>query len=148
MDTDMFEFDKMCKKYEALSFEELKQIVMNESRIIMPALEALDGDGIGAFILFIATACAASGQLELAEYKLFEEVSGISVPYEDACEIVESAKGKDAQEVVDSIVDLFGVLDEDIKYSMTIFCLAFCAANGSINLKERKFIRKLLKQSV
>ena len=144
----MFEFDKLCKKYEALSFEELKEIVANESLTILPALDSLDGDGISSFILFVATVCGASGKLELGEYKLFEEVTGISVPYEDAVEIVDSAKGKDAQDIVDAIVDLFGVLDEDVKYSMTIFCLAFCAANGKIDLRERKFIKKLLKQSV
>lgn len=143
----MFEFDKMCKKYEALSFEELKEIVASESRTILPALDLLDGDGLGTFLLFVATTCGASGKLELSEYKLLEETTGVSLPYEEVMAMVESGKGKDAQQTVDEIVDFFGVLDEEIKYSMVIFCLAFCAANGKIDLKERKFIRMLLKQS-
>ena len=144
----MFEFDKMCKKYEALSFDELKEIVASESQIVLPALDALEGDGLSAFILFIATACAASGELELGEYKLFEEVTGVSVSYEDALSIVDAAKGRDAQETVNEIVDLFGVLDEDVKYSMVMFCLAFCAANGKIDAREKRFIRLLLKQTI
>ncbi len=144
----MFEFEKMCKKYESLSFEELREIVVQESATILPALDALEGDGLSAFILFIATACAASGELELGEYKLFEEITGVTVSYEDALAIVDAAKGKDAQETVNGIVDLFGVLDEDVKYSMVMFCLAFCAANGRIDMREKKFIRLLLRQTV
>ncbi len=144
----MFEFDQMCKKYEALSFAELKQIAANETRIILPALDTLEGDGLDTFILFVATACASGGKLELGEYKLFEEITGLSVPYESAMELVQSAANREAQDIVDTIVDIYGVLDEDVKYSMVIFCLAFCAANGQINLKERRFIRKLLRQSI
>ncbi len=142
----MFEFDKMCKKYEALSFEELKGIVAHESAVILPALDALEGDGLDSFILFVATSCAASGRFELAEYKLFEEVTGVTVSYETACAIVDAAGGREAQEIVDALADLFGVLDEEVKYSMVIFCLAFCAANGDINLREKRFIRKLLRE--
>ena len=141
----MFDFDKMCRKYEALSFEELKEIAANEVQIFLPALDALEGDGTDTFFLFVATACGADGKLDLAEYELFEELTGISMAYEDAVEIVEEAKSEDSQEVIDYIVDLLGVLDEDIKYSMVIFCLAFCAANGKIDWKEKRFIRKLLK---
>ena len=140
----MFEFDKMCAKYEALSFEELKEIVARESLTILPALDALEGDGLSAFLLFVATACGADGKLELAEYKLFEETTGLSVPYEDVCAIVEAAGSKQARQSADALVDLFGVLDEEVKYSMVIFCLAFAAANGRIDWKERRFIKKLL----
>ena len=144
----MFEFDQMCKKYEALSFAQLKQIAADETRIILPALDSLEGDGLDTFILFVATACASSGKLELGEYKVFEEITGLSVPSETAMAIVDSAATREAQDIVDTVVDLFGVLDEDVKYSMVIFCLAFCAANGQINLRERLFIRKLLHQSI
>ena len=144
----MFEFEKLCKEYEALSFDELKQIVANESETILPALEALDGDGLDTFILFVATACAASGKLELGEYKLFEDATGVSTGYEDALAIVDAAKSRDAQEIVDYVVDLFGVLDETVKCSMISFCLAFCAANGQIDAREKRFIRKLVRQSI
>lgn len=144
----MFEFETLCREYEALSFTELKQIVSREGEAILPALEALDGDGLDTFLLFIATACAASGKLELAEYKLFEETTGVSVGYEEVLAIVDGVKGRDAQEVVDYVVDLFGVLDESVKTSMISFCLAFCAANGKIDAREKRFIRMLMRQSI
>lgn len=144
----MFEFDRLCKEYEALPFEALKEIVARESLTILPALDALEGDGLDMFILFVATACASSGKLELGEYKLFEETTGIGVGYETVTAFVDTASGKDAQETVNAVVDFFGVLDEEIKAAMIRFCLAFCAANGSISVKEKKFIRKLLRQSV
>ncbi len=142
----MFDFEKMCRKYEVLSFEELRDIAANESKIFLPALDALEGDGLDTFFLFVATACGADGKLDPEEYRLFTELTGIDLTYEDAEDMVEEARGEDSQNVMDYIVDLFGVLDEDIKYSMVIFCLAFCAANGKIDWQERRFIRKLLKE--
>lgn len=141
----MFEFDKLCEQYESMSFDELKAVVMQESAVFMPALLALGDDGMEAFILFVSAACGASGELELAEYKLFEEATGVSVPYETACALVEGAKGRDAQTLVDELVDTLGELDEELKASMVSFTLAFCAANGYIGFSERRFIKKLLK---
>ncbi len=144
----MFELEKLAKEYEALSFEELKRIVTAEGRVILPTLDALEGDGLQTFLLFIATACAASGRLELGEYKLFEETTGVSVGYETVMAIVDGAKGKSAQDAMNALVDYFGVLDEEIKLSMIRFSLAFCAANGHIDAREKAFIRKLVRQSV
>ena len=141
----MFEFDKLCEKYETMSFDDLKTVVVEESAVFMPALLALGSDGVEAFMLFVSAACGASGELELAEYKLFEEATGISVSYEAACALVESAKGKEAQKLIDELVDTLGELDEEIKASMISFTLAFCAANGYIGFSERRFIKKLIK---
>ncbi len=141
----MFEFDKLCEQYETMSFAELKAVVIEESAVFMPALLALGDGGIESFILFVSAACGASGELELAEYKLFEEATGVTVPYETACALVDSAKDKDAQTLVDELVDTLGELDEEIKASMISFTLAFCAANGYIGFSERRFIKRLLK---
>ncbi|MDO4572373.1 MAG: hypothetical protein Q4C13_03315 [Clostridia bacterium] len=143
----MFAFEKLCREYEALSFEELKTIVARESGVLLPALDLLEGDGLDMFLLFVATACASSGRLELGEYKLFEETTGLSVGYETVMAAVDAAGGRDAQEIVDSVADFFGVLDEELKASMIRFCLAFCAANGRIDAREKRFIRKLMRQS-
>ena len=140
----MFEFDKLCEQFETMSFDELKEVVVQESEVFMPALLALGDGGVDAFILFVSAACGASGELELAEYKLFEEATGITVPYETACALVASAKDKDAQKLVDELVDTLGELDEEIKASMISFALAFAAANGYIGFSERRFIRRLL----
>ena len=141
----MFEFDKLCEQYELMSFEELKAVVADESTVFMPALLALGEGGVDAFVLFVAAACGASGELELAEYKLFEESTGISLSYEEASALVDSAKGKDSQKLIDELVDTLGELDSEIKASMVSFTLAYCAANGYIDFSERRFIRKLLK---
>lgn len=140
----MFEFDKLCEQYETMSFTELKTVVVEESAIFLPALLSLGEGGVDAFILFVAAACGASGELELAEYKLFEEATGILVPYETACGLVASAKDKDSQKLVDELVDTLGELDEEIKSSMISFTLAVCAANGYVGFSERRFIKRLL----
>ena len=126
----MFEFEKMCRKYEELSYTELKEIIENESRIILPALDAVEGDGLDTFFLFAAAACGADGKLDLAEYKLFEEVTGISLSYEEATEYVAAASGKGVQALVDSIVEMFGVLDDDINTASSFSALPSVPRTG------------------
>ena len=142
----MFEFDKLCDAYEQLSFAELTAVVRDESALIMPALLSMDAaGGTDAFLLLVATACGASGKLEFAEYKMFEEATGVTMTYEEACVLIEKAKRREAQDIVDELADAFGELDEEIKASMLSFCLAFCAANGYIDLRERLFLKRLLR---
>lgn len=143
----MFEYNKTCDAYEKMSFEELRGIAINDSVAIMPALLAMGKDGPKTFCLFACVACASSGRLELEQYKLFEEILGISVPYEKVQSMIEVGKDRDTIKAVEDIIDMYGILDEQVKIHMVSFCLAFCAANGKVDLRERRLIRKLIRES-
>ena len=141
----MFEFDKLCKDYEKLSYGELKQIVAENGLVLLPALKSFSDDAVALMILFIATACGADGKFSPEEYHLFAETTGYSLTYAEMVSAVDNASGKDSRKAVDSVIDMFGSLSDDIKVSMIQFCLAFCAADGKLSLKERSFIKKLIK---
>lgn len=141
----MFDFSKICKEFENMSDSDRKATLARDSAVILPALSSLNGDGTLEFLLFVMTSCAADGRLDREEYKLFCDVTGIALDYNTACEMVSAATQKESRNAVDMIVDIFGLLNDDIKASMISFCLCFCAANGKIDGKEKRFIKKLIK---
>lgn len=142
----MFDFSKICKTYEAMTPDELRQTLKKESEIVLPALAALNGsDGVSEFIVFAMTACAVDGRLDPEEYTLFSAVTGISLDYAAACELVTATANKESRHIVDIVADTFGLLSDDIKASMVSFCLCFCAANGKIGGKEKRFLKRLIK---
>lgn len=141
----MFDFSKICKSYAKMTDEERRQVLLTNSAEILSALDDTQGDKETVFILFVMTACGASGKLEFEEYKLFRDVTGIELDYDTACALVDSAATRESRNVVDIIVDIFGLFSEELKASMVSFCLCFCAANGKIDSREKKFIKRLLK---
>lgn len=141
----MFDFSKVCRTYEAMNADELKSMLQHEAATVLEALAELGRDGVNEFILFVMTACGADGKLDPKEYALFCDVTGISYEYDTVCELVCVAAAKDSRHVVDIIADAFGQLSDEIKASIVSFCLCFCAANGKISGREKRFIKKLLK---
>ena len=140
----MFDFAKICKIYEQMSDAERRETLVRDSAVILPALRLLNGDGVTEFVVFAMTACSADGKLDPEEYRLFTDVTGISLDYADACELVKLTSTRANRNVVDIVVDTFGMLDEGLKANMISFCLCFCAANGKVDGKERRFIKRLI----
>lgn len=140
----MSDFAKICKIYEQMSDDERHETLVRDSEAILPALRALNGDGVTEFVIFAMTACSADGRLDPEEYRLFTDVTGIRLDYADACELVKLASTRTNRNIVDIVVDTFGMLDEELKANMISFCLCFCAANGKVDGKEKRFIKRLI----
>ena len=140
----MFEFEKVCREYELLTYDERRDILRELADIIVPAVAAIT-DGTDAFFLLASAACAADGKLGVDEYSLFKDSTGLDISYDEAAETIRQIKGKDLNEQADAVVDMFGTLDEKIKDAMVCYCACICSADNRIGLKERSFIRKLIK---
>lgn len=140
----MFEFDKLCREYENLSDEKRLEMLTDLAGVIIPAIEDEDG-GIPSFYLLVSAACAADGKLDEEEFALFQESTGLDLDYEEAAETIRQIRGKDLTDEADELVDSFENTDEYIKTAMVSFCLCLCSADRRIGLKERSFIRKLIK---
>jgi hypothetical protein len=138
------DFDLLCQEYELKTFDELKQIVKEDTAVIRPVLELTGQDAVDSFLMLVITACGASGKMGLEEYMLLQETTGILISYADANKMLEASKHKGAREIVDYFVDQYGELSIDVKAHMVSLCLAFCAANGDVNWKEKRFIKKLI----
>ena len=141
----MFEFEKLCKEYEKLSYDERRGVLTELSAVILPVTAVITG-GTEAFELLVLASCGADGKLDVEEYSLFKDATGLDISFDAARDAVANAKGKELTEITDIVVDLFGVLEPAIKEAMVSFCLCLCSADGRINLRERAFIKKLIRE--
>lgn len=140
----MFEFEKLCHRYEDLSYEQRRDELTELSKNIIPALMLLP-NGLEAFKILIRAACAADGELQGAEYTLVASATGLDIGFESAENLVKNTNPKALRELADIIVDVFGNLDPDIKANMVAFVFCIVSADNRITLKESMFIKKLLK---
>lgn len=141
----MFNFGRICRAYKNMSPEDRRATLIEDAEVILPALASAGGDGATEFIFLVSTACAADGKLSFDEYKLFCDVTGITLNYDAVCAMIDAANTRVAQNLIDSVVDGFGDMDIHVKERMVSFCLCFCAANGKITGDEKRFIKKLIK---
>ncbi|MBR2522851.1 MAG: hypothetical protein IKE53_00235 [Clostridiales bacterium] len=140
----MFEFEKLCHRYEDMTFEERRDELAELSKSIIPALMVLP-NGLEAFKILVRAACAADGELQGSEYTLVASATGLDIGYENAENLVKNTNAKALRELADIIVDVFGNLDLNVKADMVSFMLCIVSADNRITLKESMFIQKLIK---
>jgi len=150
----MREFNKLCKQFEQLDVLSYTAILAEKSIKVLPALrEAAGGklDGAAAFATFIMGAIAADGRLSEEEYTLCYPLLyaffGDSVNYDDcksAARLLRS-EGRELKKAVNDMVDIFGALSDELKDDIIIICMLICAVDGKISLKEKAWIKELIK---
>lgn len=139
----MFEFEKVCERYEDMIFDERKAELESLSAIIVPELMKIP-NGLDAFKVLIKASCAADGELQGAEFTLVS--SAVDIDFGSFEEFEKSIKEeKDTLiKLADITVDQFGELSEGIKNAMVSFCLCIVSADRRVSMKEKKFIKKLI----
>ena len=150
----MREFDALCKEYENLDALTYTAILVEKSAKIIPALKAIteDGlDGVTLFASFIMGAVVADGNLSFEEYAitfpLFKVFFGTDVQFEDCAYIVKKMR-REARQItkyVNDMVTVFGLLSEELKEDIVLVCLMVCAIDGKVSLKEKLWIKKLMR---
>lgn len=150
----MKEFNKLCKEFEELNILSYSAILAEKSLKVIPALKEATGsrlDGVTAFATFILGAIAADGRLSEEEYlicyPLLRAFFGDEVNY-DECKIAARLlrpESRELKKAVKDMVDVFGKLSEELKDDIIIICMLICSIDGKISLKEKNWIKKLLK---
>lgn len=150
----MNDFNKLCKEVESLNPLEYAGIIAAKTAKILPALRELSGDpeaGIGMLASFMIASVYADGKLDESEYLLMLPMLklffGEDYDYETAKDIVRKFRpeGKELKEVVDCVVDLLGEVSEELKADIITVCLLICAVDGKITLKEKNYIKQLIR---
>ena len=149
----MSDFDALCKKLETMDPETFAQIFNDKSVDVISALVALtaDGkDGVTAYLQFILASVAADGVLSKPEFTLlkpmFDRIADKDTTYDDAVEIFNGLgldKSDAYKEIIDTMVDIIGLVDEDMKDDIVLLCLLVCAVDGEVTEKEKDWIRQL-----
>lgn len=140
----MFEFDRLCKEYEKLTYDERREMLSELYNDIYPALTAV-ANGEESFEVLVLASCSADGKLSVDEYSLIRDATGLDFSFDNASGVVSSIGCEDIQKSADGVVDFLGAISSEIKSEMVSFCLCLCSADNRVTMKEKSFIKKLLK---
>ena len=149
----MTDFDTLCKQLEQMDSEKYAEIFTDISDDVIMELTALtaDGkDGITAYMQFVLASVAADGVLSKPEYMLlkpwFDRMTDKDTTYEEAVEIF-NGLGLDEpdayKDIIDTMVDIIGLVSDEIKDDIILLCLLVCAIDGEITEKEKDWIKQL-----
>ena len=150
----MREFEALCKAYEKMDALTYAAVITEKAGRIIPALSAIteDGlDGVTLFASFVMGAVVADGNLSLEEYAitfpLFKVFFGKEVNFE-ACNLIVKSMRRETKlmkQYVNDMVKVFGLVSDELKDDIVLVCLMICAIDGKVSLKEKRWIKKLIK---
>ncbi len=150
----MKEFDQICKEFETLDVLTYSAVLAAKSAEILPALTAVTGtaeDGASVFALFILGSIAADGKLSEEEYlvlyPLLHTFFGDELNYDDCrkAALALRPESRELKKCVNDMVDLLGQLSDELKSDIILVCLMICAVDGKVSLKEKRWIKQLIK---
>lgn len=150
----MSEFNQICKEVEQLEPIEYATVAALKTAKIMPALHELTEnrlDAVGLFASFLIASVYADGKLDESEYLLMlpmlKVCFGDDFDYESAKKAVKQLKpeGKELKRFVNDLVDIIGEFDEELKDDIITLSLLVCAVDGKITLKEKNYIKQLIR---
>ncbi len=151
----MKEFDLLCREFEEMDGLTYTALLAEKSAHVLPALAAVTADGMegaSAFAIFILGAIAADGKLSEEEYALVSPLLkaffGDAVDYDACKKAVKSmrAEREGLKEIADVMVDVLGLLSEDLKDDIVLVCLMICAIDGKVSHKEKQWIKQLVRE--
>ena len=151
----MTDFDTLCKQLEQMDSEKYAQIFADISDDVIADLTALTTngkDGVTAYMQFVLASVAADGILSKPEFTLlkpwFDKMTEKDTTYDEAVEIFNGLGLNEPEvykEIIDTMVDIIGLVSEEIKDDIVLLCLLVCAIDGDISDKEKDWIRQLAK---
>lgn len=150
----MKDFNELCRSVEELSPLEYAAVLGRTSLKIMPAIRAFSEDGrtcAEVLAAFVIASVYADGKLDESEYllmaPLLKAFFGEDFDFEDAKKLAKEwrKEGRAVKKEVDYLVDFLGTLSEDLKGDIIFACLLMCAVDGKVSLKEKAYIRQLMR---
>ncbi len=148
----MSSFDKLCKMFEQMDEKDFSDIFNSKSAEVLNALVDISGAaGVDAYLHFILAAVAADGTLAEEEFAIikpiFDREAGKDVSYDEAVSMFREMGLDDPaayKDVVDTMVDIIGEYDENLKDDIVLLSLMVCAVDGNVTDEEKDWIRQLV----
>ena len=147
----MFEFLKLCKRFEKTSALERAALLAEKSVKVIAELHKLDIPGVdpvNALAAFLIGSVVCDGSVNEMEYLLIYpsllRIFGEDFDYSSIKSAFKGAEGKKlVKECVKRMEDIFAALDEDMRRDVFALCLCAVAIDGKISFKERMYLRRL-----
>lgn len=150
----MKEFNELCKMAENLNLGQYAEVLTEKTATILPALYELTGSGEEAaktFASFLIASVYADGKLDESEYLLMMPALklffGSDFDFEDAKALVKYMKpeGKELKKLVDEMVDMLGLVSDELKNDIVLVSLLICAIDGKVTAREKRYIKQLIR---
>lgn len=137
----MATWHEVYQSYLNLSFDELANVGVNQSAILLNELQRKYGKdaGIGYYFDICGTFFCADKMIDYEEYELFVKITQTNVSYDDFYEIFKGYTSSDKVRQADYIIDN---LSNDGKNAAISLGLVFCAVNETITVAEQELIEK------
>ena len=145
----MKDFNRLCKEFEEMDAAEYNVILDNLASRIIPALQVITDDGLKGemiFARFLIGAVVSDGKLSEAEYAFMEPTLlrffGDTVDFDYCKKLIRENRtaGKEIKSETDRMVDMLGMLSDDLKNDIITVCLMVCAVDGKVSLREKNWI--------
>ena len=150
----MSEFDKLCTQLEQMDPASFVDVFTEISDRVIAALVDLtaDGtDGLSAYVHFILASVAADGVLSEQEFNLlkpfFDRIAEKDLSYDEGVKLfkeMELDRPEALKEIVDTMVDIIGLVSDELKDDIVLLCLLVCAIDGEVTKEEKDWIRQLV----
>lgn len=148
----MFEFKRVCNRYERMSTEERRYLLTEKATSIFERLKnscISDINPIEILFGFIIGSVTADGKINEMEYLLIypilEKVFGDEIDFVAFKNSFQ--RSSDGKALVDGYTSkmehIFSLLDEELKRDVIMLCLGVTTIGGKITLKEKRYIRHL-----
>lgn len=150
----MFEFAKLCKEFEKLSPVERGALLAEKSVKVLAKLKLLgmeDGDPTITLATFILASITSDGKVDEREYLLMYpaliKLFGDDFDFASVKATIEAdAQGKkDLAIYTKQLLQVLSTADENLLEDVVVVCLCVTSMDGKISLKERNYIKKLIK---
>ena len=148
----MFEFEKICKSYEALSPIERLALLTGKSVNILAKLKMLDIPGVDpvhTLAGFILGSIVADGKVNEKEYLLMYpallRVCGDDFDFESIKASFKQDRDsrKKIKQYTEEMLSLLVLADESLRKHIIMLCLCVTSVDGKISFAERRYICKL-----
>ena len=127
-------FNLLCEVLERLDDDTYNALMEEKSSKIIPALMDVTSDGltgVQVYVDFVICAVAADGNVGYGDAQKFFYDNGLDKP-------------EGYKQSMDAIVDLLGLVSEELKDDIVLLCMLVCAVDGEMSDEERAWIQKLI----
>ncbi len=147
-------FNILCEVLERLDDDTYNALMEEKSSRIIPALADITADGLSGvqiYMDFVICAVAADGKLTEAEYLLIKPILDLTMEadmgYGDAQKFFYDNgldKSEGYKQSMDAIVDLVGLVSQELKDDIVLLCMLVCSVDGEMSVEEREWIQQLI----
>lgn len=150
----MFDFAKLCREYQNLSPVEKGAMLTEKAVKTFAGLSLLDIEGLDpkqTLAAFVIGSVVSDGVIDEREYLLMYPslVRAFGDDF-DFASVKQSFEGdKEGRKLVgkytEEMMKIISAVDDDLRCDIISLCLLIATVDGRISLKERRYIKKLIR---